>query len=181
MFVDVGPTLTVNKELQLTGVCAGITFNDNQLFVLFFAPEPAVEFISLHREILKRFPILQNIKPLYICLSNSKSTLFVSDSDTNTVTSFDLEGRVKNVYRSDNLESSCGLTVDRYDNIYIAGHNSHNIHQISTECRPIQILLDQTQSMESPQSLTCCKTENRLYISHSVESKRNVLSVYELQ
>ena len=181
VFVDVGPSLTVNKELQLTGVCKGIIFNDNQLFVSLLAPEPAVELISLHGKILKRFSLNQYMKPLYICLSNSKSTLFVSDKNTNTVTSFDLEGRVQNIYRSINLKTSHGLTVDRYDNIYISGHNSHNIHQISTECRPIQILLDQTEGMEGPQSLSCCKTENRLYISHYVESKQNVLSVYELQ
>ena len=125
-------------------------------------------------------PLFQ--RPLYICLSNSKSSLFVSDKNTNTVTSFDLQGRVQNVYRSDNLKSSCGLTVDRYDNIYIAGRHSHNIHQISTQCTPIQILLDRTKGTDDPQLLTYCERESKLYISHAKHpSKQNVLSVYQLQ
>ena len=187
VFIDSRPTLTVNKELQLIGDCTGITFHDNQLFVSFDAPVSAVKSISLHGEILKTFSTDRNgqplfKRPLYICLNYSKSTLFVSDIQTNIVTGLDLRGRIRNVYRDTDLKSPYGLTVDEYDNIYIAGFFSHNIHQISTQCTPVEILLEQKQGIEFPDSLMYCERENKLYISHGYgSSKRNVLSVYQLQ
>ena len=187
LFVEAGQTLIVKKELLVDGACRGIISEYNKLFVTFVSPEPSVKLISLHGETLKTFSTDQNGQPLfksplYICMNNSKTAMFVSDPNTNRVTSLDLGGRVQNVYRDTNMKSPCGLTVDKYDQIFIAGRDSHNIHQISTQCRPIQILLEQNQGTEYPRSMLSCKIENKLYISHSFESnKLNFLSVYQLQ
>ncbi|KAL3891450.1 hypothetical protein ACJMK2_003712 [Sinanodonta woodiana] len=76
----------------------------------------------------------------YIALNNMKTRVYVSVCDMNSLLCFDMDGKKLFTYSPHNLRSPYGVAVDRYDNIYILGRDSNNIHQLSPDGCVQQVL-----------------------------------------
>ncbi|KAL3891406.1 hypothetical protein ACJMK2_003668 [Sinanodonta woodiana] len=69
----------------------------------------------------------------YIAVNNMKTRVYVSVHTKNSFLCFDMDGKKLFTYSPDNLRCTMGIAVDRYDNIYIIGTNSNNLHQLSPD------------------------------------------------
>ena len=105
VFIKVGKTLSVMKEMDIGGESRGIVYTNNT-FICSFVNPGCVKIINLGGKILKT--ITTDIRrqtlfktPSYIVLSTNNNTLYVSDSGNNSVTSMDLDGNVQHVYTHD--------------------------------------------------------------------------------
>ncbi|KAL3891412.1 hypothetical protein ACJMK2_003674 [Sinanodonta woodiana] len=66
----------------------------------------------------------------YIAVNNMKTRVYVSVHTNNSLLCFDMDGKKLFIYSPDNLRGPMGIAVDRYDNIYVLGNNSNNLHQL---------------------------------------------------
>ncbi|KAL3891411.1 hypothetical protein ACJMK2_003673 [Sinanodonta woodiana] len=69
----------------------------------------------------------------YIALNNMKSRVYVNVYAENSLLCFDMDGKKLFTYSPNNLRYPMGVDVDRYDNIYILGKDSNNLHQLSPD------------------------------------------------
>ena len=112
----------------------GITSRDSNLYVI------------CANKILK-IDDKQNVKELKVnCISHfhiitTKSGLIIySDSQRNLVVALTDEGDSAWEYRSPHLENPKGLDVDSFDQIYVAGTNSNNVHVLSNTGNLIRLI-----------------------------------------
>ncbi|KAL3888783.1 hypothetical protein ACJMK2_001143 [Sinanodonta woodiana] len=113
----------------------------------------------------------------HIALNNSKTKVFVSVCNTNSLLCFNMEGKKQYTYSPDNLKWPFGVAVDRDDNIYVVGHTSHNIHQLSPEGCIIQVII--TGVPQYPWAISFDNSRDTFIITNSSENHK--LHVYQLK
>ena len=188
VFIQVGKVLSVVKEVDIGGSSGGIVYTNNTLIVT-CGYSFCVRILDLEGKLLKTISTDEKgnrsiNQQYYIALSTDQNTLYVSDEGNNSVTSMDLTGTVKHVYKHDTLKGPRGLAVDREDNIYIAGHRSNNIHSISPQCTTIQVLQAGTSRKKGRQAVIYCERKNRLHFSQTHEFDSHIdnkVQVYQIE
>ncbi|KAL3888257.1 hypothetical protein ACJMK2_000628 [Sinanodonta woodiana] len=113
----------------------------------------------------------------YIALNNSKTRVYVTVNDTNSILCFNMEGKRQYTYSPDNLKSPIGVAVDRDDNIYVVGYHSHNIHQLSPEGNIIQVIT--TGVPQNPRAISFDNSKDTFIITNY--SERQKLHIYQLK
>ncbi|KAK3609033.1 hypothetical protein CHS0354_020696 [Potamilus streckersoni] len=113
----------------------------------------------------------------YIALNNMKTRVYVSVPSTNSLLSFDMNGRNQFTYSPDNLRGTSGVAVDRYDNIYILGFTSNNIHQLSPWGFLMQVV--DTGVPQFPLSICIHKSKDILIITSNSDKRK--LHIYQLK
>jgi hypothetical protein len=86
--------------------------------------------------------------------------IYVSDCDRQTVTCLAFDGKVKAIYKNDQLRYPSQFAVDEYGSVYVCGLGTKNIHQLSWDLTKWKILLD---NCHSPTSITYHQDTNRLF------------------
>ncbi|KAK3609030.1 hypothetical protein CHS0354_020693 [Potamilus streckersoni] len=76
----------------------------------------------------------------YVAVNTRKTRVYISVFNMDSLLCFDMNGRKQFTYSPDNLRKPCGVAVDRYDNIYVVGNNSDNIHQLSPDGSVIKVV-----------------------------------------
>ncbi|KAL3890807.1 hypothetical protein ACJMK2_003084 [Sinanodonta woodiana] len=113
---------------------------------------------------------------MHIALNNMKTRVYVS-SIMNSLVCFDMDGRKQFTYGSEILRDPRGISVDRYDNIYVVGWKTNNIHQLSPDGSVLQV--KSSGLPKSPYAICIHKSKEILIItSYSVE--RTKLHMYQL-
>ncbi|KAL3888448.1 hypothetical protein ACJMK2_000819 [Sinanodonta woodiana] len=113
----------------------------------------------------------------YIALNNSKTRVCVTVHDTNSLHCFNMEGKKQYTYSPDNLKNPIGVAVDRDDNIYVVGCNSHNIHQLSPEGCIIQVIT--TGVPQYPMAISFDNSKDTFIITNFSETTK--LHIYQLK
>ncbi|KAL3888443.1 hypothetical protein ACJMK2_000810 [Sinanodonta woodiana] len=113
----------------------------------------------------------------YIAMNNSKTRVYVTVPDTNSLLCFNMEGKKQYTYSPDNLKFPRGVAVDRDDNIYVVGCNSHNIHQLSPERCIIQVIT--TGVPQYPMAISFDSSTDTFIITSSSETPK--LHIYQLK
>ncbi|KAL3886957.1 hypothetical protein ACJMK2_026913 [Sinanodonta woodiana] len=75
----------------------------------------------------------------YLAVNETKTRLYMSCYDINTVYCFGLNGQLHFVYTNEQLKGPTGIGVDRDNYVYVAGYQSNNIHQLLPDGNLIQI------------------------------------------
>ncbi|XP_060572458.1 uncharacterized protein LOC132730518 [Ruditapes philippinarum] len=114
-----------------------------------------------------------------VAYSNNK--LIVSYTRPATVKILDMsgltfDGKAKAIYKDDQLDTPCQLTVDRSGAVFVCGSLSHNIHQLSPDLTKVKILLDREQGIECPVGVSYYQNKNRLYVCQTLGD----IKVYDL-
>ena len=181
-FVKFDGNLSLMKKIPIEDGCHGITSHQNNLFVT-FTRKSCVKILNSAGAVLRTIQTNsqgQNlfVNPLYISLSTDGRTIYVSDGDQHTVTSYNVTGGQINVYRHDELKCPRGLTVIENKFLFVCGYLSHNLHEISGLCEHSQIVLDWEDVGGLPQTVLYNRTDNRIYISCY---RNKFVSVFKLE
>ncbi|KAL3891422.1 hypothetical protein ACJMK2_003684 [Sinanodonta woodiana] len=113
----------------------------------------------------------------YIAVNKMKTRVYVSVFEFNSLLCFDMDGKKLFTYSPDNLRGTMGIAVDRYDNIYILGNNSNNIHQLSPDGSVRQVL--NTGVPKYPRAICIHQSKDILIISNTSDENTK-LYVYNL-
>ncbi|KAK3609438.1 hypothetical protein CHS0354_001369 [Potamilus streckersoni] len=110
----------------------------------------------------------------YIAVNNMKTRVYVSVYGMNSLLCFDMDGRKQFTYSPDNLRNPCGVDVDRYDNIYVLGYLSNNIHQLSPDGSVQQVIASGVRRW--PRAICIHKSKDKLIITNDSDRKRLYIS-----
>ncbi|KAL3890453.1 hypothetical protein ACJMK2_002735 [Sinanodonta woodiana] len=113
----------------------------------------------------------------FIALNNSKTQVYVTVYDTNSLLCFNMEGKKQYTYSPNNLQNPAGLAVDRDDNIYVVGYSSHNIHQLSPEGCILQVIT--TGVPQDPWAISFDNSGDTFIITDCSEQSK--LHIYQLK
>ncbi|XP_060573361.1 uncharacterized protein LOC132731237 [Ruditapes philippinarum] len=161
------------KVLDITkipgnGYCTGIAYRNPYLVVSYWNPA-SIKILSMSGEVVKTFDKDDNgqklfIKPWYLNVSPDNTMIYVSDRKEHTVTCLNYDGKVKAVYKDDQLKRPHQLAVDEYGSVYVCGFHSGNIHQLSSDLTKVKILVDKNDGLDQPRSVAYCPNTKRLFV-----------------
>ncbi|KAL3890910.1 hypothetical protein ACJMK2_003181 [Sinanodonta woodiana] len=112
-----------------------------------------------------------------IAMNNSKTRVYVTVPNANSLQCFNMEGKKQYTYSPDNLKYPLGVAVDRDDNIYVVGYNSHNIHQLSPEGCILQVIT--TGVPQNPRAISFENSTDTFIITNSSDKPK--LYIYQLK
>ncbi|XP_053383814.1 protein wech-like [Mercenaria mercenaria] len=175
-------TMNLNpKSLRMGGNCYGIACTGEHLVVSFLYPAEirVINFdgIVINHLVRPSDGRISFRSPLCITLNVDHSALYISDSETNTVTCMTLEGKVKAIYKDDQLTSPLHMAIDGTGLVYVCGRTSNNIHQLSSDLKKGIVLLDRHE-LTSPTSVAYCTKRKRLYVGIKNE---NIVKVFKIK
>ncbi|KAK3604074.1 hypothetical protein CHS0354_014380 [Potamilus streckersoni] len=113
----------------------------------------------------------------YITLNNMKTCVYLTVYSMNSLLCFDMDGRKLFTYSPDNLRGPMGVAVDRYDNIYVLGFWSNNIHQLSPDGSVVQVI--NTGVPVRPRAICIHQSKDILIIMNG--SGKRKLHIYQLK
>ncbi|KAL3891437.1 hypothetical protein ACJMK2_003700 [Sinanodonta woodiana] len=114
----------------------------------------------------------------YIALNNMKTRVYVNVYANNSLLCFDMDGKKLFTYSPDNLRGTMGIAVDRYDNIYVLGCDSNNLHQLSPDGSVQQVV--NTGVPRCPWAICIHQSKDILIITNNFD-ERTKLYVYQLK
>ncbi|XP_061164133.1 protein PML-like [Saccostrea echinata] len=151
--LEVGPkTLTIMDRLHFKTInqCFGITFIDGRILV---ACLKSIDIWDVDPE--NRLNFFNNMeiegeKVKYICAADH-NRIYYSDSDfRGCLYCITTDGDKIFRYSHKNLRVPMGIALDQRGNVYVAGHYSNNIHQVSPEGGLIQIIAPEDEGFKKP-------------------------------
>ena len=182
-FLTFSETMTVTKtqDVKVGYECYGVTYGRNRLIVSYLDPA-RVQILDMSGNVLKCFDehVGQGIRlssPKHLAVSPNKRFIYISDCNENIVASMTFDGKLKALYKDDQLAAPFQLTVDGEGLVYICGRGSNNVHQLSADLTRIKLLVDEKQKLLKPVSVAVCENVKRLYIG---AFNSNVIEVFQL-
>ncbi|XP_052816154.1 protein wech-like [Mya arenaria] len=155
-----GGQLSRGKEIKVSPECRGITSYNNRLYVL-YALNPRIEVMTLDGHIKSTFQkdggrqLFQ--APYYLTVSASTPpTLYVSDSDANTVLQLSLDGKVLREYRDMQLKYPRSVVEVGPGQLLVCGLNSHTVMLLTERYGKMTEILGQKDGLTKPFSVTFC-------------------------
>jgi DNA-binding beta-propeller fold protein YncE len=175
--------LSNEGEITVDGLCQGITYSEGNLFVTYDKPDSKVQIMDMNGRVFRTFKNNANggalfYRPWNIAVSPDQANIYISDYGNSTVTCMTLDGKVIACYWDKELKGPKGLAVDKEGSVYVCGADSNNIHQLSSNCTKIQVLLHRFHGIQGNTCIAYCTKTNRLYVEWY---NRNEIKVYELK
>jgi hypothetical protein len=170
-------------EIPGKGCCYGITYSNKHLVVSYYKFfTGSIKILSLSGKIVKSFGKDDNGQtlftyPQYLTVSPDNSMIYVSDSGRYTVTCLTFDGKVKAIYKDDQLNFPQQLAVDEYGSVYVCGYDLNNVHQLSFDLTKVKILIDNSHGILKPTSIAYCQNTKRLFVGMYQSSKIKVFNV----
>ena len=99
-----GTSLSLGREMQVSGECRGIASNQNDRLFVSFTDPVQVQILNMSGSVLKTISN-QSVgeelfgRPYHLTLSVDNSLLYVTDSGTSTVCCLEMSGKVKGKYK----------------------------------------------------------------------------------
>ncbi|XP_063405780.1 E3 ubiquitin-protein ligase TRIM45-like [Mytilus trossulus] len=114
--------------------------------------------------------------------SNSNFVLSLGEQDCiygicNNSVNYSVGDTTKFTYTNTKLSGPRGIGVDMVGNIYIAGYNSANIHQITNEGSLIRIIPATTIGIESPWTIRFAPSSNKLIVTCLTSGKASLCEI----
>lgn len=165
--------------------CYGVAYSQERLFVSYLDPAK-VQVLDMTGNVLRCFDTTFDQTPLFkaprhVMLAANKRLIYVSDSNRDTVTALTFSGKVKFIYKDDQLVSPFQLATDREGAVYVCGRRSNNIHMLSADLKKVKILLREKHGMVNPVSVGLCAVQNKLYVGMYNTSSIEVFKIAEVQ
>ncbi|XP_060579032.1 uncharacterized protein LOC132736005 [Ruditapes philippinarum] len=171
--------VTNTEDIKVGKVCRGVAYSKNKLIVSYTNSPATVKILNMSGKVLKTFDKDQHgtclfVDPHYLTVSADNTIIYVSDYNKNCVIGLTFDGKVKAIYKDDQLNKPYQLTVDRSGAVFVCGCWSHNIHQLSPDLTKVKILLDREQGIECPVGVSYYQNKNRLYVCQTLGDIKSV-------
>jgi hypothetical protein len=169
------------EDIKVGECCCGVAYSNNKLIVSYTNRPATVKILDMSGKVLKTFDKDEHgkylfVHPHYLTVSADNTVIYVSDLKKCCVIGLTFDGKVKAIYKDDQLNTPCQLTVDMSGTVFVCGLLSQNIHQLSSDLTKVKILLDEEQGIQSPVGVAYCQNTNRLYVSQYA----GIIKVYDL-
>lgn len=163
-------TFAGTKTANVGTWCAGITTINNQLII---GCDGAFRILDASGNLKHTVPVSGGrIWYIHACLNGT-----LVYSDTYKVYGVTIDGGELFKYEGSDLDCSEGITTDYNDNIYVAGRDSNDIHQLSLNGELLRVILSKSDGLIKPYALHFRRKAKQLYVSYDGK----FISVYDVK
>ena len=169
--VQVFPKMKTDRTIQLDKKCWGVAVSGEEIYTTCHdnPGQGEVKVLDLLGNIKRRLGTNPDgsylfTNPYYITVSASGEKIFVSDSETYTITCLTSSGTVIYMYKDDDMRWPTGLICDSRDNVLVCGWGSHNVHTISPDGNKYHTLLTSQDGLSDPYSIAYKESEDTLIV-----------------
>ncbi|KAL3887967.1 hypothetical protein ACJMK2_000352 [Sinanodonta woodiana] len=113
----------------------------------------------------------------YVAVDSSFTHVYVTVSMAHSLFCFDMSGKQEFVYQHDSLKNPRGVATDKHDNVYVVGHASNNIHQLTPDGVVLQII---SNGVPSAPLAICFNNDGDVFLVTNDSDTRKIYQ-YELK
>ena len=183
-FVIVHPGAKLDKIIEVTGQCYGITVHENNFYVCM--AEKGIHILSSTGVLKKAIPLASSGIPKYICLNSDATKIcFSAGSDREAFVSYmtrDGHGLVK---FTDDIQGPASLSVDQEENILLLDSATNKIYVIHNKDSQMQCLLSKGTKRYALTSMLYNNRNRMLVVAERWNSKEDIwvskLKLYQLK
>ena len=169
--VQISPKLQPGRVITLDKVCWGVAVLRDEIYVTCYdvSGEGEVKVLDLYGKVkgslgINRDGTYMFTEPDYIAVNKSGDKIFVSDSNTDTVTCMSVDGRVIYAYKNDSMRAPSGLLCDSEDNILVCSERCHNVQVLRADGKRHSTLLTTRDGLKDPYSIAYRTSDNTLLV-----------------
>ena len=152
-------TMTLARKIKCHNGCYGITLIDKDI-----ALGRSGELCIINKEGRHVRSITLDYETLDSLYYGKERKLYCCDPDTNKLHCVNVDGTIVFSYSSDDLRYPDDVAVDVQGNLYAIGCSSNNLHRISPKGTSMGIMLNESDKLNLPQSITFNKQYSKLSI-----------------
>lgn len=186
-FVTIDKKLKTSRVMKIGVSCYGVECHNGEIFVACvggqYENRPMLRVYNMSGRLLRVFERDEDrtqifSSPRNMVLSPDKTMLHVTDREYGVIT-IGLFGKVISRYKSTELDSPRGITVNPDGDIFVCGQNSHNVMQINAAGEEIGNVIKDKARLHRPQSVCYIqRTHMSLLLVTFLKSK--FIKVYKL-
>lgn len=145
-------TLSIMERFHFKTVnqCFGITFVDGKILVACLKSIDIWELDADNRLVFVNAMKIEGSKVKYICAADHNRVYYTDSDFRGCLYCITTDGSNIFRYSHKNLRVPMGISVDHRGSVYVAGHYSNNIHQVSPEGGLIQIISPEDEGFKKP-------------------------------
>ncbi|CAC5395455.1 unnamed protein product [Mytilus coruscus] len=144
---------TVEKEIKFENDCYGISFQDNELFII----TGGIVIIDIEGKVLKTFYF-----DCEMYIETTKDRIYFTTKRGRTVNCISMVGEEIWVYKEKSLVKPKGITVDDHQNVYVADGKSKSLIVIQHDGKESKTLLTKIHNLHLSSALHFNKDKNVL-------------------
>lgn len=145
---------TVEKEVEFENDCYGISYQDNKLFIIITG---GIVITDIEGKVLKTFYF-----ECEMYIETTTDRIYFTTKRGRTVNCISMEGEEIWVYKEKSLVKPKGITVDKYQNVYVADEKSKSLIVIQHDGKASRTLLTKTHYLDWSSTLHFNKDKNVL-------------------
>ena len=151
--------MTLARRIKCPVDCHGITLIDKDIAL---GRRGEVSIIDKEGRHLRS--ITMDCATLTSLYYGKERKLFCCDPTNDKLHCVNVDGTMVFSYSSDDLCFPTDVAVDVQGNLYVVGQDSNNLHRISPSGKSMSIMLNESDELNRPWSITLSKQYSKLYI-----------------
>ena len=169
-YMQLEPSLKSGRVIQLDKLCWGIAVAGEDIYVTLHdnPREGGVRILDMKVSLKRRIGLNQEVSmfkmPYHLTQSATTGKMYVSDTDTATVTYLMSDGSTVYQYEDTVLKLPHGVCVDDEENIIVCGSGSNNIYIATASGKKHGCLLTSTDGIRFQASVAYRHTDDTLII-----------------
>ena len=179
VFVETSPSLRIDRSLKVGGSCLGICYNEGKLVVSY---SDKVEILDLQGTVLRKIETddkgqkLFN-SPYHLAINPYNKLIYVANNGFHNIVCMKLDGTVVAKYTDNELQGPWQVITDKTGKVFVCDLSSANVHQITEDCKKVEVLLTKSNGLSKPESIAYSEKDGTLYIG---QQDTNDLKVFKL-
>ena len=141
-YIQLVPHMKAGRVIKLDKKCFGVAVVGNEIYVSCHNElgEGEVRVLDLSGNLKRQFGVnkdgsYQFKRPYCLTISTTGKKIFVSDCEKSIISCMTPDGNIIYQYKDGDLRYPEALFVDAGDNIFVCGHDSHNVQVITADGR----------------------------------------------
>ncbi|XP_076086391.1 uncharacterized protein LOC143057050 isoform X2 [Mytilus galloprovincialis] len=156
-------TRSVTSTLKTKGSCRGISYNDNNLYVVI---RSIIHVINLTGKVIRTIPVptggITDItvdRDRLICIDNT------------SIYCCSLDGKLMWEFKNDKFQDLRRVTTDNEGNVYVISYKTNTVVVVSDDGKHYRGLLTESDGLNSPNGIYFDKKENILLVCNYTDDK----------
>ncbi|CAG2245250.1 unnamed protein product [Mytilus edulis] len=164
-------TRSVTSTINTSGYCYGISYNDNNLYVVI--DKSIIHVMDLTGKVIRTIPV-----PTYgiYDITVDRDRLICIDF-TSSIYCCSLDGKVMWKFKKDEFQDLTSVTTDNDKNVYVTSYKTNTVIVISDDGKHHKELLTKSDGLDWPRGIYFDKKENILLVCNERNGKAFLFEV----
>ncbi|XP_063409057.1 uncharacterized protein LOC134692530 [Mytilus trossulus] len=163
-------TRSVTSTINTSGVCSGISYNDNNLYVVIGGS--IIHVMDLRGKVTRTIPLPSD--DIWDITVDRDRVVCI---ETTSIYCCSLDGKKMWEFEKDKFEDLTRVTTDHEGNVYVTNESTHTVIVISDDGKHHRELLTESDGLDWPCGIYFDKKENTLLVCNYMDGKAFLFDV----